>query len=110
MARTEKYTDNDFLQAINEYIIKKPNKPVSYAALGRETGIPQHVYKRRMKDFVEEYNEGLELKAPKVSVNNIAFPSVDDVILMCKTNPNDSRVLIETLLSQYNGHFFSKTW
>lgn len=53
-----------------------------------------------MKDFVEEYNEGLELKAPKVSVNNIAFPSVDDVILMCKTNPNDSRVLIETLLSQ----------
>ena len=25
MARTEKYTDNDLLQAINEYIIKNPN-------------------------------------------------------------------------------------
>lgn len=100
MARTEKYTDNDLLQAINEYIIKNPNKPLSYAALGRETDIPEHVYKRRMKDFVEEYNEGLELKAPKVNANNIIFPSVDDVILMCKNNPKNSRVLIETLLSQ----------
>lgn len=100
MPRTEKYSDNDLLNAINDYILKNPNKFLSYAALGRETGIPNHVYKRRMKNFVEEYNEGLKLKAPEVNVNNIMLPSVDDVIAICKNNPKESRVLIETLLTQ----------
>ena len=98
--RPEKYSDQDLLDAINKYILDNSKMKIGYVDLEKATEIPAHVWKRRMRKFVDEYNEKIQIQPPKISLDNMVFPSVDDVILKCQHNPNEARMALEMILEQ----------
>ena len=55
--RPKKYTDEEILSILEDYVDKHLGKSIGYAALERETGVPQHIFKYRAKEFIQKYKE-----------------------------------------------------
>lgn len=94
--RPKKYTDEDILSILENYINKHPGKSIGYAALERETGVPQHIFKYRAKEFIKKYNK--ENRVPVENTKEIKLPSANDIMLKYQDKPLEMKAQIQILL------------
>ena len=83
--RPQQYTDEYLLEQLNKYVEDNPNVIVKYPALERATGIPQHIWKYRMRPYVDKYNHNHK-QGDIPSLDITKLPSADDMIRIANGN------------------------
>ena len=91
------YTDEYLDEKLNEFIIKYPDKTISYPDLEKETEVPRHIWKYRKADIIRSYNENRRVKCPEPS-GKIVLPSADDVMIKYGDKPELLKAYIGRLL------------
>lgn len=88
--RPPKYTDEELLDEIKNYRKTHQHKKITLSALAKESGIPLHIWKYRMKDYINQINvKSTDDMLP--TTHNFDLPSGHDMVLKC----NGDEELIE---------------
>ena len=95
--RPQVYTDEQLLETLNKYIEENPDRLIKYPALERATGIPQHIWKYRMRPYIDKYNHNHK-QCDVSGIDVTRLPSADDMIRIANGNPNALKLQLEMLL------------
>lgn len=95
------YTNEELLLELKKFREKHPNQKIKMSDLDRETGIPAHIWKYRLRDYIREINQQTnEENIPKS--NNFSLPSAHDMAINCMNNPDLMESNFEMLLDIIN--------
>lgn len=95
--RPPKYTDEELLLELKKFRAKHPNQKIRIADLARETDIPNHIWKYRLKDYIKNLNENtVEVKIQKTE--SFDLPSAQDMVENCMGNPDLMEQNLDMLL------------
>lgn len=110
--RPQKYSDEELLIKLKEYRVSHTNSKIRLSDLERETEIPTHIWKYRMKDYIDEINKKtLEEKIPENS--DLDLPSASEMVENCEGNlkllEDNIAMLLDIIFTLYSYKNVAKT-
>lgn len=99
--RPQIYSDEYLLKQLQDYKKAHPGQKIRLIDLERATNIPTHIWKYRMKEYIQELN--LQEQANKIpDGRGIVLPSAHDMCLKCGDNAQMIEDTFEMLLNLIN--------
>ncbi|PFO83581.1 hypothetical protein [Bacillus cereus] len=85
--RPQKYND-EMLKKILEDFLTNYQGPIKYLMLEKQTGIPRHVWSRRMKETIQSINASYIQLTDTNNVRELPIPNVNYIIERYKHHPD----------------------
>jgi hypothetical protein len=87
----QKYSDNLLLEKINEFLLKNPIEKLNPNSLSKFTGIPRHVWMRRMDEQIRNLKEPTPKFFGEIK-EDVIFPNIKELV---EKNWNNKTQLIK---------------
>lgn len=85
--RPPKYTDEELLLELKKFRVAHPNQKIRIVDLERETDIPAHIWKYRLKNYIKDLNDKtIDARVPKTE--SFDLPSAHNMTENCMGNPD----------------------